>query len=87
MSRAYQCDHCQQYFDGGGSHWIKREVCDKKHGFVRYKTTMFIHGSSGPPADFVRPNETRLAYERSGSDLCADCIQKIILASLNKEKL
>ncbi len=87
MSRAFQCDHCKEYLDGRGSHWVKREVCDKKAGFVRYRTIMFVYSSSGPPTEFVSPNTNRQNYEASTEELCGDCINKILLASLNKEKL
>jgi hypothetical protein len=87
VSRAFQCDHCGEYFDGNESHWIKREVCDKKAGFVRYRTTMFVHSADGPQTEHAGPGIQRAAYERSSVELCGGCIKKILLASLNKEKL
>ncbi len=89
MSRAFQCDHCEGYFNGHGNHQFKGEVCDKEAGFVRYRTVMFVYPSSGPPAA-PYPHDNPLPppnYESGGKELCRACRKKILLAALNGDKL
>lgn len=89
--RAFKCDHCGQYFDHIGTHKLKGEVCDKKEGFVRYSTVMFIFSSGCLPVGGgggiggLPPSPPE--YERGGRDLCGDCIEKILLASIQGTKL
>ena len=78
MSKAFKCDHCLQFFgQAKGYHVFEGEVLDAHHGYVRYRVLGLVFSSGGPPRDL---------YE-SDKELCGDCIKKIVLAALNKEKL
>lgn len=79
MSKAYKCDHCREYFDKlTGGFRFEGEVCDAKHGYVRYRIVALVFSEQGA----CHP-----LGERSDKELCPSCIQKIVAAAVAKEKL
>lgn len=78
MSGAFKCDHCREYFSQhNGTHTFSGEVCDLKHGYVRYRILGFVFDSSGATGDVYQ----------SKKEFCDACTKKILLAALNGEKL
>lgn len=79
MSKAYRCDHCLEYFDKlAGGFRFDSEVCDAKYGYVRYRVVALVFSEMGASAPLG---------EQSDKELCPSCIQEIVAAAVNKEKL
>ncbi len=84
---AFKCDHCKEYFDGRGTHKFNGEACDKKEGFVRYRSVMFVYSSAGPLGRGQGFNPPPPDYETGGKELCAGCLRMILITVLKGEKV
>ncbi len=93
MSKAFKCDHCGKYFNRSrGQFCLDAEVCDAKHGYVRYRLVALVFDSSGPPAgmpggaSWQTPEPIPLG-SKGNKEFCEDCITLIAKAALDKKKL